>query len=101
MFWRWEMKIFGDYFCFFAIFYSFFCKNDEKLAYVFGVRACLIDFAIEQWRVDAEGALKRKLMVETAEFGLGSLSLRDYDATSGGILFVFGRSNSDSDEHVR
>jgi len=35
---------FGGFFCFFAIFYSFFRKNDEKLAYVFGVRACLIDF---------------------------------------------------------
>ena len=44
VFWRWEMKIFGDFFCVFAIFHSFFCKNDEKLAYVFGVRACLIDF---------------------------------------------------------
>ena len=51
--------------------------------------------------MDAEGALRGKLIVETVEFGLGSLSLRDYDATSGGILFVLGRSNSDSDEPVR
>ena len=43
VFWRWEMKIFGDFFCFFTFFYSFFRKNDEKLAYVFGVRAYLID----------------------------------------------------------
>jgi len=46
VFWRWEMKIFGDFFCVFAFFFSFFRKNDEKLAYVFGVRAYLIDFAI-------------------------------------------------------
>ena len=37
VFWRWEMKIFGDFFCVFAFFYSFLRKNDEKLAYVFGV----------------------------------------------------------------
>ena len=34
----------GIFFCFFAIFYSFFRKNDEKLTCVFGVRAYLIDF---------------------------------------------------------
>ena len=35
---------FGGFFCVFAIFHSFFCKNDEKLTCFFGVRAYLIDF---------------------------------------------------------
>ena len=34
----------GFFFCVFAVFYSFFRKNDDKLACVFEVRAYLIDF---------------------------------------------------------
>ena len=38
------MKIFRDFFAILRFFYSFFRKNDEKLACFFGVRAYLIDF---------------------------------------------------------
>ena len=60
------MNIFGDFICVFAFFYSFFRKNDEKLAYVFGVRAYLIDFGSGGFYLGLAGVIP----TPTSSFGV-------------------------------